>query len=173
MYSVSNLCEDADVSQPSNQAVPSSRQIDQLAAAVRTVMREMLIVGRAGQPAEGLLPFNPLYFHFLGELLDHGNLRPSELATRLGVARSTLSTASRALQSRQLIRQHPDPIDGRARQLGLTPKGKKTAEAIRRQDRENMRLLLSQVTTGQRRQMVDVMETVAAKLSGESDPHEA
>ncbi len=152
------------VSRPSK---PTTKQIEQLAVAVRTLMREMLITGRAGQPAEGLLPFNPLYYHFLGELLDHGDLRPSDLAERFGVARSTLSTASRALQSRQLIRQRPDPTDGRARRLALTAKGKQTAEAIRRQDRENMRLLLSQVEHRQRQQMLEVMQTIAAKLRRE------
>ncbi|MEM8771829.1 MAG: MarR family transcriptional regulator [Pseudomonadota bacterium] len=139
---------------------PSDDEIDRLARVIRSLIRELLIAGRVGAPAEGKIPFNPLYFHMLGHLLNHRRARPSELAAFLGVARTTLSTASKALQSRGLIKQAPDPEDGRAQMLVLTTEGRKVAQAIRRQDRKNMKLLLERIDPAARSILIETIEQV-------------
>lgn len=143
---------------------PKTTDVIRLAAAIRVLIRELLVAGRAGKPAEGLIPFNPLYFHFLGNLLEEETLSPSDLAQRLGVVRSTLSTASKALQRRGLLQTEKDPDDGRGKLLRLTAEGIRVAQAIRRQDEENMRVLLSQLDTNERTQILDVLEKLVVKL---------
>ncbi len=146
---------------------PSKEDIERLAAAVHVLMRELLVVGRAGQPAEGKIPFNPLYFHILGLLREHKTARPSELAESLGVARTTLSTATRALAGRGLISQSKDPEDGRAQIVSLTEEGRKTVAAIRRQDQKNMKLLIELVPESDRASTITVLEQLANRLSKE------
>lgn len=140
------------------------KDVERLAGIIRTFIRVLLVSGRTGQPAKGLIPFNPLYFHFLGYLLDHGCSRPSQLAEHLGVARSTLSTASRALQKRELVETQQDPNDGRAQLLSLTSTGKEIALAIRDQDEENMRVMLSFIDPDDKERTLQVLEGIAHKL---------
>ncbi|MEM7739309.1 MAG: MarR family transcriptional regulator [Pseudomonadota bacterium] len=144
---------------------PFSDDARRLARSVHVLIRSLLVAGRAGQPAEGKVPFNPLYFHLLGLLAENQAMRPSALAATLGVSRTTLSTASKALQARGLLAQSADPADGRAQILRLTPDGLDVVEAIRRQDLRNMELLLEQVGPDQRSMVIDVLEQVAEKIS--------
>ncbi|MEO1041194.1 MAG: MarR family transcriptional regulator [Pseudomonadota bacterium] len=146
-------------------ASPFSDDAKRLARSVHLLIRSLLVAGRAGQPAEGKIPFNPLYFHLLGLLLENEAMRPSALASTLGVSRTTLSTASKALQARGLLAQSPDPADGRAQILRLTPDGLDVVQAIRRQDLRNMELLLAQVGPDQRSLVIEVLEQVAEKVS--------
>ncbi len=144
---------------------PSDRDVERLTGAVHLLIRALLIAGRAGQPAEGKLPFNALYFHMLGVLYERGALRPSHLASTLNVARTTLSTASKALQKRGLVQQTVDPQDGRAHLLRLTVEGRDITEAIRRQDRRNMRSLLERVDPERRNIVIEVLEQVSEEVS--------
>ncbi len=130
------------------------------------LIRALLISGRAGAPAEGRLPFNPLYFHMLGVLMETGPMRPTDIASTLGVPRTTLSTASKALQARGLIDQSADPSDGRAQILSLSNDGLDVAKAIKRQDLKNMKTLLEMVDPERRRIVIDVLEEVTEAISG-------
>ena len=135
-----------------------------LAMAVHLMIRVFLVAGRAGAPAEGKIPFNPLYFHILGHLLREGATRPSTLASLLGTARTTLSTASKALKKRGLISTKPDPDDGRAQVLELTRDGRDVAEAIQRQDKQNMTIILRMFDADEQKQVVDVFERIVKGL---------
>lgn len=146
-------------------STPKEEDVARLAMAVHLMIRVFLVAGRAGAPAEGKIPFNPLYFHILGHLLREGPTRPSHLASLLGTARTTLSTASKALQSRGLIAPKPDPKDGRAQVIGLTKEGREVAEAIQRQDRENMRVVLSQFDEEEQSQVVTMFERIVAGIT--------
>jgi len=150
-------------------ATPTAREADRLATAVHLLIRALLVSGRAGPPAEGKIPFNPLYFHMLGLLMDAGPMRPTQLAQALGVARSTLSTASKALQARDLVEQTSDPSDGRAQILRLTAEGTDVAKAIRRQDRKNMKALLQLIDLKRRSVVIDVLEEVSQSVNAENE----
>ena len=136
-----------------------------LQKAIAQVIRAFLVAGRAGQPAEGRLRFNPLYFHMLNLIHDQGALRPSDLASVLGVARSTISTAAEALVREGLLHKERDPNDGRAIQLVLTSDGKDTAQAIRRQDQKNAAVLLSAVSAQERELLLPLIEQAAASIA--------
>lgn len=150
-------------------AIPSAEEIDRLAVAIHLLIRALLVAGRAGAPAEGRIPFNPLYFHILGLLMESGSMRPTQLAEILGVPRSTLSTASKALQARGLVNQAPDPSDGRAQILTLSKEGVEVANAIKRQDRKNMKLLLQLVDTKRRKIIIDVLEELSRAATAQPE----
>ena len=143
---------------------PNRENIERLRQITHLLIRALLISGRAGRPAQGRLPFNPLYFHMLGHIREHGATRPSVLAEILDVPKTTLSTASKALQSRGLIAPERDPDDGRAQLLALTPEGAETAQAILQQDLRNMEALLAQLDEDEHAPLLDQLERVVHGL---------
>ena len=145
---------------------------DALAEAISGIIGALLVAGRKGAPAEGLLPFNPLYFHMLRRLWTAPS-RPSALADGLGVSRTTLSTAARALETRGLVARGADPGDARAVLLRLTDEGRVVVAAIRRQDRRNAEAMLRLLEPGDRAAFVAAARRIAEGLSrpeGRGDP---
>lgn len=147
---------------------PDAENVERLRLIVHLLIRAFLVSGRAGDPAQGRLPFNPLYFHMLGHIREHGPTRPSVLATVLEVPKTTISTASKALQGRGLLKPMQDPNDGRAQLLALTKEGTETAQAILRQDRSNMEMLLSQLSHKEHGPLLDQLEHVVAGILGDA-----
>jgi DNA-binding MarR family transcriptional regulator len=141
---------------------PDAENIKRLRSVVHLLIRAFLVSGRAGRPAQGKLPFNPLYFHMLGHIREHGPTRPSVLAEILDVPKTTLSTASKALQNRGLLEQAQDPEDGRAQLLILSQDGVDTANAILEQDLANMQILLSQLAANEHGPLLDQLERVVS-----------
>ncbi|MEM8849633.1 MAG: MarR family transcriptional regulator [Pseudomonadota bacterium] len=139
--------------------------VDRVAQAVSGIIRALLVAGRKGAPAEGRLPFNPLYFHMLRHLRGNGPSRPSDIADQLSVSRTTLSTAAKALTGRGLLGRAPDPKDGRAHVLTLTQDGEEAVEAIMRQDRRNAQAMLDNLPDPKERAVfVAALERVASGL---------
>lgn len=134
-----------------------------LSAALRAIIKVVLVQGRKGIPAEGLLRFNPLHFHFLGAL-HQGPLRPSSLADALGVSRTTISGVTAKMLREGLVERRPDPGDGRATRLVLTVSGEAVAQAIRRQDARNANAMLAALDDAERAVLVGLIEKVAASL---------
>ena len=149
-----------------------AENIERLRSVVHLLIRAFLVSGRAGRPAQGKLPFNPLYFHMLGHIREHGPTRPSILAEILEVPKTTLSTASKALQNRGLLEQAQDPEDGRAQLLVLTQDGVETANAILEQDLANMQILLSQLAPDEHGPLLDQLERVVSGVMRDPGPPE-
>lgn len=149
---------------------PEAKNIERLRSVVHLLIRAFLVSGRAGRPAQGKLPFNPLYFHMLGHIREHGPTRPSILAEILEVPKTTLSTASKALQNRGLLEQTRDPEDGRAQLLVLTHDGLETATAILEQDLANMQVLLSQLDPDEHAPLLDQLERVVSGVMNGPGP---
>lgn len=57
-------------------------------------------------------------------LLGDGELRLGELAARRGVCQSVISRQVGELEARGLVARRPDPLDGRAGLVRLTPEGR-------------------------------------------------
>ena len=69
-----------------------------------------------------------------GVLVRVGELSPvrmSVLATAVGVDMSTISRQVQSLEQAGLIQRQPDPADGRAALLALSPAGREVAEQLR------------------------------------------
>jgi DNA-binding MarR family transcriptional regulator len=54
-----------------------------------------------------------------------GPLTPGELARRLGMAPTTVSTWLSRLEADGALRRRPNPLDGRSQLLQLTPRGQR------------------------------------------------
>lgn len=134
---------------------------DELAAHISTIIKALLVAGRRGAPAEGRIPFNPLYFHMLRILGSEGNARPSQLADSLSVPRTTISTAVKALQNRNLVKTSADRTDGRALSVELTAEGKEVLDAILRQDQRNADAMLSALEEDERDTFIRLIGKVA------------
>ena len=137
---------------------------DELAGYVSTIIKALLVAGRKGAPAEGRLPFNPLYFHILRLVGAVEGCRPSHLADELGVARTTVSTALKALGRRNLVTTGSDPTDGRALIVALTAEGRDVRDAILRQDRRNAAAMLAALPEPDQQAFVAALGKVAAGL---------
>jgi DNA-binding MarR family transcriptional regulator len=70
-------------------------------------------------------------------------VRPSDLASYLGVGKATISRQLKGLEDLGLIRREPDPLDRRAHLLGLTAEGWRRLESARDARRELLHSLLS------------------------------
>ena len=145
--------------------MPQDAQIQDLMGHVNAIMRALLVAAKRGAPAEGQLPFNPLYFNMLRVVGAKGSFRPSQLADELTVSRTTISTAVKALQKRGLLDATPDASDRRALKLSLSTKGQQTLDAIRRQDLRNAAAMLETLPDGERTAFVATMGKVAKGLS--------
>lgn len=141
-------------------------QADTLMGHVNAIMRALLVAAKRGAPAEGQLPFNPLYFNILRVVGARGRVRPSQIADELSVSRTTISTAVKALQRRGLLDVSADASDRRALHLTLSAAGKATRDAILRQDKRNAAAMLETLAPSERDAFVTTMGTVARGLSG-------
>ena len=64
----------------------------------------------------------PAYGSILLPLFEEDALRIGELASRAGLAKQTMTTMVRLLERDGLVSREPDPGDGRAARIRLTPK---------------------------------------------------
>lgn len=137
-----------------------TEEVEQVAGAISLIIKALLVAGRKGAPAEGRIPFNPLYFHLLRILDAQGQTRPSEIASTLSVPRTTVSTAVKALQKRGLLETAPDKSDGRAIVVALTEEGKEVVAAIQRQDRRNAQAMLNLLDPSERKSFIATLVKV-------------
>ena len=140
-------------------------QTRELTKSINLMMKAFLVAGKSGEPAEGLLPFNPLYFNILRSVGTLGSIRPSQLAEQMSVSRSTMSTALKALQKRQLLATTLDETDKRAINMELTAEGHEVLNAINRQDFKNSELMLSVLHESERVMFVRYMSKIADQLA--------
>ena len=138
---------------------------------VNAIMRALLVAARRGAPAEGQLPFNPLYFNILRVVGAKGSVRPSQIADELSVSRTTISTAVKSLQKRGLLETAADATDRRALHLSLSRTGRATREAILRQDLRNAAAMLETLDYAERDAFVETMGKVARGLSAPVPAH--
>ncbi|MFE0590428.1 MarR family winged helix-turn-helix transcriptional regulator [Micromonospora echinospora] len=110
---------------------------DQLPEPLRTVEHELTTLLRRGRTVSwGLVKevhphLEPNSYSLLLWLRRSGSTRLTDLSTRLGVGKGTLSRQIRGLEALGLVRREPDPLDRRAAQLSLTEEGQRRFDAAR------------------------------------------
>jgi len=77
--------------------------------------------------AAGYDDLRPVHRPTLRDLLT-SNLRPSELAARLGVSKQAANDLVRELEAKGYIRLEPDPDDGRAKRIVATDRGRQASD---------------------------------------------
>ncbi|WP_030790616.1 MarR family winged helix-turn-helix transcriptional regulator [Streptomyces sp. NRRL S-920] len=91
---------------------------------------------RSGEMARQVHPdLEPAAYGLLVCLDDSGPQRATDLAAYIGVGKATMSRQLRAMEELGLVSREPDPADGRAWLIRLTPDGRtrfRTVRAARR-----------------------------------------
>jgi DNA-binding MarR family transcriptional regulator len=102
----------------------------------------------------------------LASVEELGPVRLSDLALAEGVSLPTLSRLVGSLETQRLLVRKPDPDDGRAAQLHITPKGRAELDRLRT---ERSAVLLERLATldpGQRAALVDALDALEALARG-------
>ncbi|HET9721101.1 MAG TPA: MarR family transcriptional regulator [Solirubrobacteraceae bacterium] len=84
--------------------------------------------------AAGFDDLRPVHRPILRDLLT-ANLRPSELATRLGLSKQAANDLVREFEAKGYITLTPDPDDGRAKRIVATDRGRQASQTA--QDASN------------------------------------
>jgi DNA-binding MarR family transcriptional regulator len=82
-------------------------------------------------PAAGFDDIRPAHSVGVFRVIDPSGTRPGELARRAGVTPQAMAEFVRYLEERGYVERVPDPTDGRARLVRLTPCGKKASATAR------------------------------------------
>ncbi|RMG39112.1 MAG: MarR family transcriptional regulator [Planctomycetota bacterium] len=130
--------------------------LERLGQAVRTAWVE------AGQ-AFGLSALQSQILVYLLQNAQGARLRPSAVAERLQVTRATLSDALAALETKGLLQRIPSTIDRRARELKLTPQGRRTAAKLSRWNAAMVQVLRS-LPAGEKGRLLDLLLRLIAEL---------
>lgn len=83
-------------------------------------------------PAAGFPDIRPAHSINLFRVIDADGTRPGELARRAGVTPQAMAEIVRYLESRGYAERIPDPADGRARIVRLTPRGRQASAVAAR-----------------------------------------
>ncbi|OEV05971.1 DNA-binding MarR family transcriptional regulator [Streptomyces sp. Amel2xB2] len=86
----------------------------------------------SGEMAREVHPeLEPAAYGLFVRLEDGGAQRATDLAVYFGVGKATISRQLRVLENLGLITRAPDPDDGRASLVNLTPRGRQRFRAVR------------------------------------------
>jgi DNA-binding MarR family transcriptional regulator len=81
----------------------------------------------AALPAAGFPDIRPAHSINLFRVIDPAGTRPGELARRAGITPQAMAEIVRYLEARGYAERVPDPADGRARIVRLTPRGRRAS----------------------------------------------
>jgi DNA-binding MarR family transcriptional regulator len=88
--------------------------------------------------------------------------RMAQLATYLGLEKSTLSGLVDRAERRGLLSRDRSPVDGRAVEVYLTPTGLALAEVVHEEVRRALAPATSRLDSAQRRRLNDLLERMVA-----------
>lgn len=143
------------------------------AAQVERALIRLVRLGRLTSINERIASSEPLdraTYGVLDTVDTYGPLRMSDLAIHQGVDVSTVSRQVATAQQHGLIDRSPDPSDGRATRLVLSPSGLRTLDLYRRERRRLVEAVLSTWEPADREQLVDLLERLNEDLARVSGP---
>ena len=113
-------------------AESDSGSVDDLTAAPLVMMlaRRMREARLAALEPFGLAPHQARAFTIIARHSGRGELRPSDLARRLGIAPRSATEVVDALAERGLVARSPSPTDRRATVLSVTDQGRELLEQM-------------------------------------------
>jgi DNA-binding MarR family transcriptional regulator len=147
-----NVSEDSDM----DEAVVS---------ALRILLRAFLLDETRFPPAEGRARYNTLDFQTLAHVAAHPGQSAASLAAHLSVSPTTAQSAIERLVRRGLLTREPSAWSRRAVALKLTDEGRDLTEAIGRQDRSNVRVMLDALEPERRAAFVADIVRIAHKIA--------
>jgi DNA-binding MarR family transcriptional regulator/N-acetylglutamate synthase-like GNAT family acetyltransferase len=140
---------------------------------VETVRRfNRFYTRRIGVLREGLLdsPFSLAEVRVLYNLAHRDKLSAAELCNDLNLDRGYLSRMLLSFQKRGLIKKTRSQIDGRRSLLALTAKGRKAFAPLNARAQKEVAEMLSALSEGEQRRLIDAMLTIERLLSNNPQP---
>lgn len=104
--------------------------LQELEAALRAVSKRVYAATSRQSPTHGHR-IDRAGYATLSVIADHDELRLSEVASCMELDLSTVSRQVRLLETEGLVRRRPDPLDGRASLLTLSPAGRRVLAGVR------------------------------------------
>ncbi|HEX7589529.1 MAG TPA: MarR family transcriptional regulator [Demequinaceae bacterium] len=144
-------------------AVPDARagdtQAEELAGSLRTVVGRLSHRFRGVAAARGITPTR---LSALVALSKVGPMRPSDLATSLGITPASTSRLVEALESEGWVARTADPSDGRAFLLSVSDAGSGVLAGLRREADGKLADAVRALTPDERRALADALPVLAA-----------
>ena len=121
---------------------------------------------------EGLLdsPFSLTEVRVLYELADRDKLTAAELGKDLGLDRGYLSRTLHSFEKRSLVKKTRSQTDRRHIFLTLTARGRKVFAPLNARAQREVEEMLSDLSTGEQRDLIEAMHTIAQLLGGKPEP---
>ena len=141
----------------------SEASIGELAGGLRTVVNRLAYALRSPVAADGITPTR---LAGLMTLMKHGPLRPGELAERLSISAASASRLIDVLIEGAWARKEPDPDDGRASLLSLSPHGRATLEKLRREGTGEWAEGIERLTDDQREALAAALPVLVTLADG-------
>jgi len=145
-------------------AVPRMADL-KTARALQVVARALGRLGRERARSEDVTPQQAEALQLIAE---RGAISTSSLALVLGIDPSTASRNLAGLERDGLIVRRRGAEDGRQTDVRLTPRGKRTAEAVSTEWTLAYSTLLDRIPRPERQRIADALEILARVLDGES-----
>src|SRR5215218_2791146 len=141
---------------------------EELEARIDAVRRfNRFFTRRIGVLREGLLhsPYSLTEARILFEIAHGDDLSASDVSRELGLDPGYLSRILTSLEQRGLIDKVRSETDARRRILSLTPAGKDAFTLLDNRSREEVAEMLGDLSEGERRRLLEAMQTIEGILS--------
>ncbi len=136
-------------------------QVNQLDAAISTLVRVLTIDERRISSGLGTIPFNPLDLETLSYLHRNPGSVAKDVAAHLGVRATTMQSVIDRLHKRDLVKRDAVALKGRAVALILTEAGMVFRRQVHAQNIKNCQQMLSCIAEGERQDFVKNMSKIA------------
>jgi DNA-binding MarR family transcriptional regulator len=100
-------------------------------------------------------------------IADRGAVSTSLLATLLGIDPSTASRNLTGLEKAGFVTRKKGSDDARQTDVRLTPRGKRTADAVNDEALQAFSQLIEKLPRGERQRVMDALEVLAKAIDGE------
>jgi DNA-binding MarR family transcriptional regulator len=140
---------------------------DRFARVVMTVARGL---GRLGRERARAGEVTPQQAETLQLLSERGALSTSALATMLGIDPSTASRNLAGLERAGFITRKKGSDDGRQTDIRLSPRGKRTADAVSGEAQQAYAGLVDKIPRADRAKVIEALDVLAKALDGSETP---
>jgi DNA-binding MarR family transcriptional regulator len=140
-------------------------QIEQLDAAISTLLRVLTIDERRMSSNLGSAPFNPIDLETLSFLHRRPGSLAKDAANYLGVRSTTMQSVVDRLHKRGLIQRDKSALKGRAVALNLTDEGMRFRREMHTQNLKNCEQMLASLSIQDQSRFIENMTRIAATFS--------
>lgn len=133
----------------------------------RAVSRRGMWESLVSQAGVDLDRSGALILHMLENHETSEQCRLGMLASKLGVEAPSATRQIQQLEAAGLVRRLPDPKDGRATDIRITPAGRKAARQIKKAKREYLRHILGSWSAKDRRHLAVLFHRLAIQVAPE------